>query len=256
MAIDLAVEDGLAEVVLNRPERLNAIDADHFEQLNSALEAAVAASARAVLIRAEGRSFSAGRDLGEMDPENEDPADVLRRTFNALVLKIRAIPVPTVAAVQGSCLGAGTGIALACDLVVVADDASFASPFGRLGAVPDSGFHWFLTSRLGSALAKDITLTGRKLSGSEAAALGLVARAVPAAELHDTAREIARTIAAGPTRALSLACDLIDRAADGATLADILAAEATSQGIAFQTADLHEGVAAFKEKRAPVFRGC
>jgi enoyl-CoA hydratase/carnithine racemase len=256
MAIEFSREDGLAEVVLNRPDRLNAIDAAHFEALNAALDRAVDESARAILIRGEGRSFSAGRDLGELDPESEDPAETLRRTFNSMVMKISALPVPTIAAVQGACLGGGMGIALACDLVIAADDASFASPFGKLGSVPDSGFHWFFTTRLGPGLAKDVTLTGRKLSGSEAAALGLVARAVPAADLLATARELARSIAAGPTRAFALASYLIARASAGASLADILAAEATAQGVAFQTADLREGIAAFKEKRQPVFRGC
>lgn len=255
MSIDLHFGDARAEVVLNRPERLNAIDDEHLEQLFDALVRADRSDARVILLRAEGRAFCAGRDLSEMKPGQEEAADVLRRTFNALVMKVASLSVPTIAAVQGPCLGGGTGLALACDLVVAADDASFASPFGRLGAVPDSGFHWFLTTRLGPAIAKDLALTGRQLSGSEAAALGLIARAVPSDSLRSSTVELARAIAAGPTRAYALACGLIDRSADGASLADVLAAEAVAQAAAFETADLAEGFAAFEAKRPPQFTG-
>lgn len=255
MSIDYSCVDAVAEIVLNRPDRLNAIDAEHFDALNAALKQAVDDHARVLLISGTGRAFCAGRDIGEIDPLAEDPADVLRSTFNALVMKIVALPMPSVAAVQGACLGAGTGIALACDVVVAADDAKFASPFGRLGSVPDSGFHWFLTARLGPALAKDIVLTGRELTGVEAASLGLIARSVPADELAERAREIAKSVASGPTRAFSLACQIIDRAADGASLADVLAAEATAQAAAFATNDLREGIAAFRDRRSPTFQG-
>lgn len=255
MSIDYHIADAIAEIVMNRPERLNAIDAAHFDALNRALKQAVDDDARVLLISGTGRSFCAGRDIGEIDPLSEDPADVLRSTFNALVMKIASLPMPSVAAVQGACLGAGTGIALACDVVVAADDAKFASPFGRLGSVPDSGFHWFLTTRLGPALTKDIVLTGRELTGAQAASLGLIARSVPADELASRAREIASSIASGPTRAFSLACQIIDRATDGASLADVLAAEATAQAAAFATDDLREGIAAFQERRNPTFRG-
>ena len=255
MSIDYQFAHSIAEIVLNRPERLNAIDADHFDALNAALGKAVEDDARVLMISGAGRSFCAGRDIGEIDPLAEDPADVLRSTFNALVMKIAALPMPSVAAVQGACLGAGTGIALACDVVVAAADATFASPFGRLGSVPDSGFHWFLTTRLGPAVAKDIVLTGRELSGSEAASLGLIARAVPADELTTRARDVARSIAAGPTRAFHLACQIIDRASEGASVAEVLAAEAKAQSVAFATDDLREGLAAFRERRDPAFVG-
>ena len=115
---------------------------------------------------------------------------MLRSTFNVLVMKIVALPMPSVAAVQGACLGAGTGIPSACDCRCRPRRESSVSPLGRLGWVPDSGFHWFLTARLGPALAKDIVLTGRELTGLQAASLGLIARSVPADELAERAREI------------------------------------------------------------------
>jgi 2-(1,2-epoxy-1,2-dihydrophenyl)acetyl-CoA isomerase len=175
--------------------------------------------------------------------------------FNQLIRTIQACGVPTVAAVQGPCVGAGTGLALACDLVVAAQSARFGSPFGRLGAIPDSGFHWFVTTRLGPALAKDMVLTGRELSGEQAAAAGLIARCVPDPQLVATAWGLATEVAAGPTTAFGLSLALIDDVAAGTPLADALEAEALGQGRAFGTADFAEGRAAFTEKRPPGFSG-
>lgn len=253
--VEYDLTDGIARIRMSAPERLNAIDAAGFEQLISAFEEAQRSPARVVLLSGSGRSFCAGRDARELDADAEVAGDVLRRTFNALVSKIHGSAVPTVAAVQGDCLGAGTGIALACDLVVAAHDARFASPFGRLGAVPDSGFHWFTTTRVGVAVAKDMILTGRILSGREAADVGLIARAVPPEELEDTSRSLASEIARGPTVALGLAMRLVDTAASGASIHDVLDAEAAAQDRAFDTDDLREGLAAFRERRTPLFIG-
>lgn len=254
MAVEYAMAAGVAEITLNRPDKLNALRAEDVEALGGFMDWACVDGARAVLLRAEGRAFCVGRDLATMR-DDEDPAAVLRETFNALVLKVRSCPVPTVAAVQGACVGAGTGLALACDLVVTGAGASFASPFGRLGGVPDSGFHWFVTTRLGPALAKDMVLTGRSLSGPEAAALGLVARSVPDADLLPEARALARELAAGPTAAFSLSMPLVDGVAAGMGLEDCLEAEAVAQGVAVATADFREGKAAFLAKRRPEFSG-
>jgi enoyl-CoA hydratase/carnithine racemase len=249
-----AVVDNVAEIVLDRPEKLNALRAEDVLALGTYVDRAAEDGARAVLLRAEGRAFCVGRDLATMQ-DDEDPVAVLRETFNALVLKVRACPVPTVAAVQGACVGGGTGLALACDLVVAATSASFASPFGRLGGVPDCGFHWFVTTRLGPALAKDMVLTGRALSGSEAARLGLVARAVAEEDLLREARALVRNLAVGPTTAFCLSMPLVDGIAAGMGLEECLEAEAVAQGVAVATADFREGKAAFLGKRAPQFSG-
>jgi len=252
--IEYAVAAGVAEITLNRPEKLNALLAEDVAALGGFLDKSCADGARAVLLRAEGRAFCVGRDLATMR-DDEDPTAVLRETFNSLVMKVRSCPVPTVAAVQGACVGGGTGLALACDLVVAGAGASFASPFGRLGGVPDCGFHWFVTTRLGPALAKDMVLTGRTLSGPEAAALGLVARSVPDTDLLAQARGFARQLAAGPTTAFSLSMPLVDAVAAGMGLEDCLEAEAVAQGVAVATADFREGKAAFLAKRTPMFSG-
>ena len=160
-----------------------------------------AAGARAVVITAAGRAFSAGRDLSDAEPLTEDAEAILRDTFNPLLQRLADIDVPTIAAVQGACLGVGFGIAFACDLVVAADDARIGSPFARIGAVLDSGGHRYLVERLGPHRALELIYTGRLLSGAEAAAIGLVNRSVPADDLAAEARELARRIAAGPTEA-------------------------------------------------------
>jgi 2-(1,2-epoxy-1,2-dihydrophenyl)acetyl-CoA isomerase len=246
--------DAVAEIVLDRPGKLNALTLEDVAALREAFDRAAAEQARAILLRAEGRAFCVGRDLTGL-ADDEDVSETLRVHFNQLIRTIQACGVPTVAAVQGPCVGAGTGLALACDLVVAAQSARFGSPFGRLGAIPDSGFHWFVTTRLGPALAKDMVLTGRELSGEQAAAAGLIARCVPDPQLVATAWGLATEVAAGPTTAFGLSLALIDDVAAGTPLADALEAEALGQGRAFGTADFAEGRAAFTEKRPPGFSG-
>lgn len=254
MPVDYSYGEGVAEITLNRPEKLNALQLEDVRRIGELLRTAVADRARAILLRAEGRAFCVGRDLSTM-PEGEDPVAVLRETFNPLVLQLGTLPVPTVAAVQGACVGGGTGLALGCDLVVAGSGASFASPFGRLGGVPDAGFHWFVTARLGPAVAKDLILTGRPLSGAEAAAAGLVARCVPDEDLLEAARALTRSVAAGPTSAYALSRTLVDEVAGGLDLAQTLEREAVAQGIAMASDDFREGKAAFLEKRPPTFAG-
>jgi 2-(1,2-epoxy-1,2-dihydrophenyl)acetyl-CoA isomerase len=244
----------VAEIVLRRPDKLNALTLDDVAAVSGGFTRAARNGARAILLRAEGRAFCTGRDLTTI-ADGEDVAASVRGYFNQLILTIRSCGVPTVAAVQGPCVGAGTGLALACDLVIAAESASFSSPFRRLGAIPDAGFHWFLTSRLGPAVVKDMVLTGRALDGREAVAAGLVARCVPDSRLLDDARALAADLAAGPTTAFRLSLVIIDDAAAGQSLAESLDAEAVGQGRAFATTDLAEGRAAFLEKREPRFSG-
>ncbi|MDE1675266.1 enoyl-CoA hydratase/isomerase family protein [Nocardia gipuzkoensis] len=252
MSVDYYFERSVAEIVLNRPDKLNALDPSSTDAIIEGLDRAVTDGARAVLIRAVGRAFCSGRDLSSVSV-NEDAVGLLKSVFNRLVLRIHDLAIPTVAAVQGACMGAGAGIALACDLTVASEDAVFGSPFGRLGAVPDSGFHWFITTRLGPALARDLILSGRILDGHEAAKLGLVARCVARPELDNEARKLAYTVAAGPITAFQLSMALVDDVAAGASLAAALDAEATAQGVAYASPDVAEGLAAFAEKRAPRF---
>jgi 2-(1,2-epoxy-1,2-dihydrophenyl)acetyl-CoA isomerase len=242
----------VCEVVLNRPDRLNALSAEMVAQLQAALDQV--GDARCLLLWGEGRAFSAGRDLSEARPGEEDAARVLRETLHPLFLRLYSLPLPTIAAVQGACLGAGLGLALACDVVLAAEDAIFASPFGRIGAVLDSGGHFHFLRLLGRARAMDLIYSGRRLSGQEAAALGLVSRALPAEQLLAAARELAQTVARGPTLAFRLS-KRIAQAALTADYAAVLDLEAEAQGAASRSRDYQEGVRAFLEKREPSFRG-
>ena len=254
MSIEYGLRGATAEIVLNRPEKLNALTLDDVGRLSTAFDRALAEGARVVLLRAVGRAFCVGRDLAEMR-DDEDVTASVRDYFNALVVTVDSFAVPVVAAVQGHCVGAGTGLALACDLVIAAESASFGSPFGRLGAIPDAGFHWFTTTRLGPAITKDMVLTGRELSGHDAARTGLVARCVADDRLLDESRAVAAGIAAGPTAAFGMSLALVDRATGGTPLLDSLEHEAVGQGSASRTADFAEGLAAFLGKRTPRFSG-
>lgn len=256
MLASLTTENGVGEIVLNRPDKLNALNLELVEQLHAALQTAESGDLRALILRAEGRAFSAGRDLAGVDPETDDAERILTEVFNPLIRRVRELPAPTCAAVQGACLGVGLGLALACDVVIAADDARIGSPFGRIGAVLDSGGHAFFVERVGSHRALELIYTGRLLSGTEAAAWGLLNRSVPAAQLLDEVRRLAAAVAQGPTTAFRTSKTIVRRIADEhLRLEEVLAAEAAAQGAASRTADYREGFAAFQSKREPRFIG-
>jgi 2-(1,2-epoxy-1,2-dihydrophenyl)acetyl-CoA isomerase len=250
--VKLVMEASVAEIVLDRPDKLNAVNFEMLELLRRRIEEA--AQARCVLVRGEGRAFCAGRDLSEADPEREDAADLLASKFNPVVEQLFRLPVPTIAAVQGACMGFGLGLAFACDVVLAADDAQFSSPFNRLGAIPDSGGHFHFLELLGRHRALELIYTGRRLSGREAEAWGLVNRSVPRTELLDVARAMAKQIAAGPTKAFSISKRLLVSLHEREFL-DVLQMEAAGQGEASRSSDFVEGIRAFQQKRAPRFVG-
>ncbi|WP_238009324.1 enoyl-CoA hydratase-related protein [Dactylosporangium sp. AC04546] len=247
----------VVEVVLDRPERRNALRDEDVAALRAVIaDVAVDSGVRAVLLRGEGKAFCAGRDLSTADPADEDGGEVLDRVYNPLVADLAALAVPTVAAVQGACLGAGLGLALACDVVLVADDAMLGSPFARIGAVLDSGAHRFLVDRVGPHRTLELVYTGRLLRGREAAAWGLANRAVAGSRLLPVARQLVEQIATGPTATFRASKRLVAAIRDeGLALPDVLAAEAAAQSAASRTDDYAEGIAAFQQKRTPAFRG-
>ena len=256
-AATLAIDGAVAELTLDRTDKLNALDEAGARHVRDLLAQASGAGVRALVLRGEGRGFCAGRDLSGAQPLTEDGEAILRDHFNPLFAELAAFGAPTFAAVHGPALGVGLGLALACDVVYAADDARIGSPFARIGAVLDSGAHHFLVARIGAHRTLELVYTGRLLSGTEAAAWGIVNRAVPVAELLDTVRTMAATVAAGPTHSFLASKRIVAGIGDGVltSLADVLAAEAAAQGAASRTSDYREGMTAFQEKRPPSFTG-
>lgn len=251
--IELAIDGAIAEITLNAPEKLNALSLDALQELDAAYADAEASGVRALLLRGEGRAFCAGRDIAGVDPETDDVPGYLG-AVERLMRRIAGFPAPTSAAVHGACLGVGLGLAIATDVVYVADSAKVGSPFASLGALLDSGGHALLYERLGAHRALDLIYTGDLLSGADAVAAGLFSRAMPADQLLDFTRERARRAASGPTAAFLASKRLIGRMRDE-RLWDAVAEESRGQEALRSTADYREGFAAFQQKRQPRFRG-
>jgi 2-(1,2-epoxy-1,2-dihydrophenyl)acetyl-CoA isomerase len=241
-------------ITLNRPQVLNALDAAMHAGLRAALGDARAPAVRAVVLTGAGRGFCVGQDLQEFREGAADVAERLRTLFNPHVLAIRALEKPVLAAVNGPAAGAGLSLALACDLRVAADAATFVPAFVNIGLAPDTGGSWLAARLLGPARAFEWLANGRRLTAAEALAWGVVSEVAPADELAALAARLAETLAALPTRAVWETKRLLD-AAPTASLADQLEDEAATQAGLVQTPDFREGVAAFLEKRPPAFTG-
>lgn len=254
--IELTITDNVAEVVLNAPEKMNSLNEAALADLSAAYDEAAEAGTRALLLRGEGRGFCAGRDIAGLVPVEDDAYGYLSHKVTPLLQKMSAFPAPTFAAVQGACLGVGLGLAIATDVVYVAENAKIGSPFANLGATLDSGGHALFVERLGAHRALDLIYTADLISGAEAVAAGLFSRAVLANELLDFTREKAARVAAGATGAFLASKQLVAQVRDQRVgLWESIEAENRAQGDLCNSADYAEGFAAFTEKRKPVFRG-
>jgi len=247
---------GVATITLNRPDALNSLTVPMKQALLAALRRAERdASVRAVVLTGAGRAFCAGQDLRErLEPDAAPLGVEVRERYNPIVRAMRGMPKAIVGAVNGVAAGAGASLAMACDIRIASDAASFALAFGRVGLVPDSGATWFLPRLVGATRAAELALLNESISAADALALGLVGRVVPAAELASEARAVAASLAAGAPRAIALT----KRALDAAWTHDLDAAleyEAHLQDLAGRTKDHPEGMAAFLEKRPPRFTG-
>jgi 2-(1,2-epoxy-1,2-dihydrophenyl)acetyl-CoA isomerase len=249
-------DEGVLTLTLNRPDALNSFTVPMKEDLLAALkEAARSRDVRVVVLTGAGRAFSAGQDLKE-----RQGADVpglgteLRTRYNPIILAMRRLEKPIIGAINGVAAGAGCSVALACDLRIAADTASFVEAFGRVGLVPDTGSSWFLPRLVGYARAAEMVLTTEAVDATTAERIGLVNRVVPADQLIDETNALAARLAQAAPIALALAKRALNRALES-SLEDALEYEAQLQAIAGRSADHREGVAAFVEKRRAEFKG-
>lgn len=254
--ITLDITDNIAEVTLNAPEKMNALDEQAVADLGQAYTDAAEAGVRALLLRGEGRGFSAGRDISNVDPADDDAYDYLGKIVTPVLRQMAEFPAPTFAAVQGACLGVGLGLAIATDVVYVANDAKIGSPFANLGATLDSGGHALFTERLGAHRTLDLIYTAELMSGEDAVAQGLFSRAVPKDELLEFTRERVAKVAEGATGAFMASRKLVAAIRDERIgLWESMEQENLTQGQLCSTDDYAEGFAAFQAKRKPNFTG-
>ena len=257
-ALLIEQRDGWRKLTLNRPDKLNAANEDLLHAMLSALDDAEAdTSCRALLLTGAGRGFCAGQELGPaVMPGASGPPDLgsLAELHHDMVRRLRGVPMPVVCAVNGVAAGAGASYALACDIVLAARSAKFVMAFVKIGLVPDSGASHLLTHRIGEARARALAMLGEAVDAAQAESWGMIWKAVDDAALQPQAEALAATLAKGPTEAIARMKRLFDVAGSN-DLNSQLDLERDAQAAAGRSADYAEGVRAFLERRAPVFRG-
>ncbi|HHJ49381.1 MAG TPA: 2-(1,2-epoxy-1,2-dihydrophenyl)acetyl-CoA isomerase [Phaeodactylibacter sp.] len=260
-SILFSVENGIATIRLNRPEVYNSFNREMALLMQQYLKECTEEGRegppeiRAVIITGEGKAFSAGQDLQEIVAENgPDIATILSEHYNPIIQHIRSLEKPVICAVNGVAAGAGANIALACDIVLAAESASFIQAFSKIGLIPDSGGTFFLPRLIGLQRAAALMMTGEKVPAKEAQNMGMIYRAVPDRKLMSEALALASQLAQMPTKGLGLTKRALNRSLES-TLDKQLAMEEELQIAASQTHDFKEGVQAFLEKRKPDFKG-
>lgn len=252
-------EEHVTTVTIDRPESKNGCTGDMFVALGAVFRDLAQSGSRAIVLTGAGGNFCTGADLGgtrESSGATQPSGNNLHgmRVLSEVVLAIHDCPVPVVAKVNGLCVGAGFGLALAADLTWCADRARFSTIFAKRGLSLDFGTSWLLRQRIGVHKAKELAFTARMLSGTEAFELGFVNAVVPAEELDDAVREVVDTIAGGPPIALSMTKRELDNASTS-SLAQALEVEALAQSVNVHTEDMREALLAYVERRTPVFKG-
>ena len=256
-AVRTEATDGVLEIVLDRPDALNAMNQELFEDLSAAVEQAGDPAIRAVLVRGQGRGFCAGGDIrmfAELIAKDQPIPLEFPDFLHDIIERICALPKPVLAAVHGPCAGAGFSLMLACDLAIAAQSATFPLAYSRIGLSPDGSSSFFLPRHLGSKRAMELFLFSDRLDAEEALALGLINRVVPEDELLSRGRQLARALAAGPTQAFGRLKKLV-QVAHGNSLHEQLALESQYIHESSKTADFRTGVTAFLGKQKPVFTG-
>lgn len=253
------LSDSVLKITLNRPDKLNALTDAMLQELHGAFAKVSGDKAtRCVLLTGAGKGFCPGQDLANVQEMSHGgkPAygEHIRSNYNPLILAMTRHPKPIVAAINGVAAGAGMSLAMACDVRIASEKASFLQAFVNIGLVPDSGSTWFLPRLVGRQRALELMLSGRKLSAAEALEWGLVNQVVSPEQLMEEATKVAARYAAAPTYAIGQIKRNVDFA-ESHSLEETLALEAKSQAECGLSADHQEGIQAFLEKRTPVYKG-
>ena len=256
MEISFEVNQGIAWIKLNRPEVYNAFNRSMALQMQAALdEASQHEAVRVVVITGNGKAFSAGQDLGEaVAPDGPGLERILKEHYNPIIRSIVALEKPVIALVNGVAAGAGANIALACDVVIAHEQASFIQAFSKIGLIPDSGGTYLLPRLIGSQKALALMMTGDKVSAAEAERMNMIFKAIPADSYETFTTDFVTQIASMPTKALALTKKAV-QLSWFQSLDEQLDTELTLQVEAGNTEDFKEGVQAFLEKRKPNFTG-
>tara|TARA_B110000305_G_scaffold130311_1_gene145679 strand:- start:1137 stop:1910 length:774 start_codon:yes stop_codon:yes gene_type:complete len=256
MGIITKVIDGVCELKLNRPEVFNSFNKDMAFELQSALDKAESdKNIRTIVITGEGKAFCAGQDLAEAtDPNGPVLQSIVKDHYNPIILKIRRIEKPVIAAVNGVAAGAGANIALACDIVFAKESASFIQAFSKIGLIPDSGGTFFLPRLVGIQKATALMMTGEKVSAKDAESMNMIYKVIPDDLFEEEIATFAKKMARMPTRGLGLTKKAINESLNN-SLEEQLAVEENLQTEAGRTHDFKEGCTAFLEKRRPEFIG-